>query len=285
MKKIMLRLVIVPLLSSLLLSNLLPLHSLLSIPAKLNQTEVTNAAKQWHEQLAQQPNFSQWKNATLSISALGPGTHGWLVLIKQKNDEVIGYMIIHALEQGGYALSEYGVGDPSSLQLITKYTDSFLYYGPFHSIIPLHANEAVAYIDPFLQEDFPIDRAAIEQAKKQYIEKGHGSSKQPALLTGVFSIDYFSPYDVMPWLTTDPLNYRFEDDTSVEVMIELGSQLRYTTESWNHCIFSAYSVTGYHEWNEIDLYIALQGENEQFTRYIPYDTLMDEGLFFDQSAY
>lgn len=284
MKKIMLQLVIVPLLSSLLLSNLLPLHTMLTAPIEIKQADITKAAKQWHEQLAQQASFSQWKNASLSISALGPGTHGWLVLIKQK-DDVIGYMIIHALEQGGFALSEYGTGDPASLQLITKHAESFTYYGPFHNIIPLTADGAISYIEPFLQEDFPIDATAIEQAENEYTEIGHGASKQPALITGMESIEYFSPYDVMPWLTTDPLNYKFEDDTSIEVMIELGSQLRYTTESWNDCIFSVYSITGYHEWNEFDLYIALQGENEQLTRYIPYATLMAQGLFYDRASY
>lgn len=284
MKKIMLRLVIVPLLSSLLLSNILQLHTIMSAPVEMKQQEITKAAKQWQEQLAEQTNFAQWKEASLSISALGPGTHGWLVLIKQKN-EVIGYMIIHALEQGGFSLSEYGSGDPASLQLIIDHTESLTYYGPFHSIITLAADGTDAYIEPFLQEEFPIEATTIEQVENQYTQIGQGASKQPALITGVDSINYFSPYDLMPWLTTDPLNDSFEDDTSIEVMIELGSQLRYTTESWNHCIFSAYSITGYHKWNEFDLYIALQGENEQLTRYIPYDTLMAEGLFYDRATY
>jgi len=289
MKKMMLRIVIAPLLTSILLSSYLPLNSLLASPKETiqsDQTEITKAAKQWHEQLMQQPSFSHWKNASLTISSLGPGTHGWLVLLKQKN-EVVGYMIIHAVEQGGYALSEYGTGDPASLQILAEHSDQLIYAGPFHSIIPVseEKNDAIAYIEPFLLEDFPIQKSDVEAASKQHTQIGQGASKQPALFTGIDSVTYFSPYDVMPWLTTEPLNYSFEDDTSVEVMIELGSQLRYTTESWNNLVFSVYSITGYHEWNEFDLYLALQSENDQLTRYIPYDTLMDQGLFYDRAQY
>lgn len=286
MKMKWLQLIVVPLLSSLLLSGLLPIHTLAGVNPPAERADLLETAEHWKEQLAQQDQFQQWQAAKLSISALGPGTHSWLALVTYEN-EVIGYMIIHALEQGGYELGEYGVGDVASLQYLADNSNQLIYYGPFHSIIKQEIQQTVQYIEPFLQEAFPIDRTTIEQAAEHAAstKKGHGTYKVPALITGADAVAYFSPYAVMPWLTTKPLNNRFEDDTSIEVMIELGSKLRYTTESWNHTIFSVYAITGYHEWNEFDLYIALQDENESLTRFIPYEALMLQGSFYDQAAY
>lgn len=281
MKK-QLQLIAIQLLTALLLIGFMSANSFTSAAAHVAKaSELSAAAEMWQQQLAKQQGFEHWEKATLSITALGPGTHGWLVLVKN-NNEVVGYMIIYAKEAGGYILSEYGSGDAASLQFLADHVASFSYFGPFHSIVQAEKKTTTCFIEPFMQEAFPITAQHIEQQQKlaEQAKAGHGTFKLPALITGSYTLSYFDPYETMPWLTREPLNKAFEDDTSVEMLIELDSHLQYTTESWNHAIFSVYSVTGFHEWNEIDLFLALQDSNESLTRYIAYDTLMEQGLFY-----
>lgn len=286
MKKNMLFLVL-KLVSTLLLTGLLPVHIVISTAVHTVQAkELMETARQWQQQLAKQQGFELWKDATLSVKALGPGTHGWIVLVKN-SDDVVGYMIVYATEDGGYSLNEYGTGDAASFQFLAKHIAEFGYYGPFHSIVSFSEKNAMSYVEPFFQEALPITQQQLTEQKQAWLQAatGHGASQQPALITGSFSLPYFAPYDVMPWLTGTALNDKFEDDVSVETIMELGSQLRFTTESWNDTIFSAYSITGFHEWNEFDLFLALQGDNDTLTRYIAYDTLMKNGNFYDKTVY
>lgn len=73
-------------------------------PAELRRFAEETAAK-----LAMDEPFRAWQGATFGYHPLGPGSHGWLVLVK--NGEVQhGYMVISVSEQGAYTLSEYGAG-------------------------------------------------------------------------------------------------------------------------------------------------------------------------------
>jgi len=273
------------LVSTLLIFGMQPsYHALVSALQTVPQNELNSTVKQWQQELAEQKGFEAWKNATVSIGALGPGTHGWLVLVKNGQD-VVGYMIVHATEDGSYVLGEYGVGD---LQLLAENSDSLLYFSPFHAVIAVEHSDESSYIEPFMQEQFPIMKShIIGQASQPHVKAEYDcvTSNSPALLTAALTRDYFSPYKVMPWLTGDALNKRLIDDYSIETSIELGSELRYTTESWNETVFSAYSITGYHEWNERQLYLALQDDNGELVRYIAYDLLMDEGYFYEPTIY
>lgn len=276
------------LVSTLLIVGLQPAYqAVVAAIQTVQQNELATAVKQWQQELAKQQGFEEWQNAKVSIGALGPGTHGWLVLVK-KGTDVVGYMIVHAAVDGGYILGEYGIGDVTSLQLLDEHSHSLQYFGPFHMILTLETSDGQSYVEPFTQEQLPLTKRHITgQTAQQYAEAEYDyvTSKHPALLTAALTRDYFSPYKVMPWLTGEALNKSMIDDYSIETSIELGSELRYTTESWNETVFAAYSITGYHEWNERQLYIALQDDHDELVRYIAYDLLMENGYFYEPTVY
>lgn len=72
--------------------------------------DLHETAQRWIRMIAEQHKLVPWQEAEYLIEPLGPGTHGWLVHVTD-GQSPIGYLIITALEEGGYRLAEYGVGD------------------------------------------------------------------------------------------------------------------------------------------------------------------------------
>lgn len=236
----------------------------------------------WVEELSLQPQFASWVDAKTSISPLGPGTHSWLMLVEHEQNGTVGYLIIHSDGNNGYVLGEYGIGD---LQTLSEQRLSLHYINPLHFTIVKTQKKQKTYSDPFSLEQYPLNTTLVSKMQKSIkTEKRHGISYSHALITGSNSVAYFSPYEKMPWLTTASLNDDFEDCVSIENLIDFGNELRYTSSTWNNKVESIFSVTGYHEWELFDLYIAIQQEDEHIIRYIPYDYLLEHGNFYDASS-
>lgn len=253
-----------------------------TIHANIQPLTVKEQGQLWVDELANQTDFADWKKAELSITPLGPGTHSWLMLIQHNKLGTIGYMIIHSDGNGGYVLGEYGLGTADSLQYLSANTFNLRYYNPLHLVVSQQVDNTNQYFEPFTTEQYDLSSSHLVKAKtaaEQQIR--HGLVFSHALLTGYEYESYFAPYDVMPWLTTTALNYDLEDCTSIENLIEFGSQLRYTSSIWSDQIEVIYSVTGYHEWELFDLYIQLQQADENLKRYIPYDFLLQSGSFYE----
>ncbi|HIW31644.1 MAG TPA: hypothetical protein IAA29_02555 [Candidatus Paenibacillus intestinavium] len=252
-----------------------------TIHANVQSLTVKEQGELWVDELTNQPDFANWKNAELTISPLGPGTHSWLMLIQHHKLGTIGYMIIHSDGYGGYVLGEYGIGSDDSLQYLSTNRYKLRYYDPLHMVVSQQVNNSNQYFEPFNSEQYDLSSKHLIEAKvatKNQIR--HGLVFSHALLTGYEYQSYFAPYDVMPWLTTVALNSEFEDCTSIENLIEFGSQLRYTSSIWSDQIEAIYSVTGYQEWELFDLYVELQQDDEHLKRYIPYDFLLQSGGFY-----
>lgn len=279
-KNPLIKMIIRVMIAFLLCSNLSILASV-TIHAKVQALSVKDQGKLWVDELSNQPDFANWKEAELTISPLGPGTHSWLMLIQHSKLGNIGYMVIHSDDKGGYVLGEYGLGSDDSLQYLSSNRYQLRYYDPLHMVVSQQVNKTNQYFEPFSLEQYDISSkhliAAKVSAQKQI---RHGLVFSHALLTGYEYQTYFAPYDVMPWLTTTALNSDFENDTSIENLIEFGSQLRYTSSIWSDQIETIYSVTGYHEWELFDLYIELQQDDENLKRFIPFDYLLQQGNFY-----
>ena len=94
------------------------------------QTELEQQVQAWANILVKQPPFQSWKSASKD-TPIGPGMHGWLVTF-QVNHKPVGYMIVNATENGGFSLSEYGVGDHPAYDPNTLY-QSMIRQGYFKS--------------------------------------------------------------------------------------------------------------------------------------------------------
>ncbi|MCR8655894.1 hypothetical protein [Paenibacillus endoradicis] len=252
-----------------------------TIHAKVHSLSVKDQGELWVDELANQPDFESWKEAELTVSPLGPGTHSWLMLIQHSKLGTIGYMVIHSDGKGGYVLGEYGLGSDDSLQYLSTNRYKLRYYDPLHMVVSQQVNNTNQYFEPFTSEQYDLGSKHLIAAKVSTQKQiRHGIAFSHALLTGYEYQSYFAPYDVMPWLTTTALNSEFEDDTSIENLIEFGSQLRYTSSIWSDQVEAIYSVTGYHEWELFDLYIELQQDDENMRRFIPFDYLLQQGNFY-----
>ncbi|PDO10088.1 MAG: hypothetical protein BLM47_09295 [Candidatus Reconcilbacillus cellulovorans] len=63
------------------------------------------------ERIAAAEGFADWLGAHLEIFPLGPGTHGWLVLLSRDNRRV-GFLTVYDDGRGGWTIGEYGHGEP-----------------------------------------------------------------------------------------------------------------------------------------------------------------------------
>lgn len=251
-------------------------------------------AQHFVDELTVQPHFAKWKQATLHISPLGPGTHSWLVLVKQQ-EQVVGYLVINAVEHGGYQLGEYGTGsqplfDEQTLQqsinrlelLQPANSTEALYVHPLIAAWKITSAEETYYTDAMTGEQLPVQPkdwfTAAEAPLSPAMQK---QAPADANLLKAVSLDSFNPYAKLPWLTKDPLPLSTSSYSSLFVNINDKEQLRYTAELFDHQMLYAWSVVGYNKWNSGDFYIALEAtEDGNDRRYIPLLLLLELGHFY-----
>lgn len=274
------------------------------------EQQLTELAEQWCKQLAADPSFATWRGAKLSVYPLGPGTHSWMVILSQQ-EERVGYFIIHAVENGGYTLGEYGL-DPyiSLLDSFEQQTSllpgtysnenneaaAFYYIHPFLAVYASN-NAAEGLYELFSSEQLPvtIDQFKVEaqssslkakQAELQALRNNKIATAGLSRLASFAHVEPFDSYASMPWLTKASLNQNYSlkdiDKLKAQIIktIQKDEQLRYVTEQYNGKVLFASSVTGYHQWDE-QLYVALSvPEHQTAVRYVPLPDLMAYGHFY-----
>lgn len=255
---------------------------------------IKQQAKSWINELASQSNFSNWKTAQLHISPLGPGTHSWLVLVKQQ-EQTVGYMVIHAVQQGGYQLGEYGTGDyplfdDRTLQLSLMQLELIhlidradpLYVHPLQAAWQITANKEVYYTDAFTGEQLPIDsKGWLQAANAEEDASMLGHIHAGAKLRTAVSIPSFDPFGRLPWLSGKPLELSNEDDMPLLNLLQDQLQTRYVTERFEGQMLYAWSVVGYQEWEDDHIYIALDSdEDDRGRRYVALPLLIEFGHFY-----
>lgn len=257
------------------------------------EQQLKELAEQWCKQLAADPSFATWRGAKLSVYPLGPGTHSWMVILSQQ-EERVGYFIIHAEENGGYKLGEYGL-DP----YITNENNEAAEFYYIHPFLAVYASSNVAegLYELFSSEQLPV---TIEQFKaeakssslkakqaelKALTNNGHAAASLSKLASFAL-IEPFDSFASMPWLTKDSLNqnYSLKELNTLKAQIikaiQKDEQLRYVTEQYKETVLFASSVTGYHQWDE-QLFVALSvPEHQTAVRYISLPDLMAYGQFY-----
>lgn len=258
--------------------------------------EVSHQAHAFAKQIAAQPQFAEWENAELTITALGPGTHSWLVLVKEQKT-IIGYMVLNATEAGGFQLGEYGIsseplfgGDSlqhSMLQLgLENGADNVnmerIYVHPLLAAWKISSGNTDFYTDAASGEQLPItntswDAASKDEQAQAALYQAHVEHK----LQKSFSLPSFDPFAKLPWLTSKPLIVNPVKYSSLLVKINGQQQLRYVAERFDGQMLYAWSVVGYHNWTSGHAYIALEADEESgLRRFIPLQLLLGLGSFY-----
>lgn len=264
----------------------------------LSDTPLETQAKEWINALAadggKSSPFAAWKNASLETVPVGPGTHSWLVLVKDKQ-LTLGYLIIHAKEEGGFALGEYGTGEwplfneqalnLSDIQLqttaITK--TERVYVHPLQHAWKVSSGTQVYYMDAITGEMLPAnDKSWRTQAESADAVLPTGLADSHGIITASLAFPSFNPYETLPWLTRKPISIQGASQLAVLLKgLNKDQKVRYTTESFDNKYRAVWSVVGYALWSDESLYVALDTDEDGVDRrYIPAEWLLALGSFY-----
>jgi len=254
----------------------------------------------WAKGLAGEPGFRAFADASIEVTPLGPGTHGWLALLKEPGKpNAAGYMIVHAVPSGGYQLSEYGLGEyypfaqqtlreglariglvehgKQPLRLERLYPNAML--AAWRITLPGIDAPAV-YLDAKTGEELPIDDVAW-QAQLSALQKDPAhmptAAVPPRQVVSSVSGTSFDPYARMPWLTRQPIE--LESASMLADKLKEGAELRLAFEWFDGGYLHILPVAAVHAWDDGTAYVAADQEGLRFLPYAtvvkPYGSLYD----------
>ncbi|WP_162037829.1 hypothetical protein [Chengkuizengella sediminis] len=251
----------------------------------------------WIKTLKLQEGFHEWEYASWKSYALGPGTHNRLIiLLSKKTKQEIGYLVVGADSKGNYKLVEYGAGEYPLFSLNTLQTTFDVTYlkdlnipeikdleiEQFVERIYPNALEAVwkvsiepytFYIDAKSGEIYPIDSDSINKTPREInytLYAGTTSYIQHSL-----EKEIFDPFEKLKWVSNDPQLVNSYEDFQKTLLNE--EEVTYTEKLFEQAVRMPLAVIGYHQWNEGQLYIAL---DQNGVRYIHFMSLYPYGQFF-----
>jgi len=247
----------------------------------------------WVSRLAEQKPFRLWPTADSQIEALGPGTHGWLVLFT-KEGKHIGYMVVHAVTDGTFQLGEYGVGPFPlfSRQLLIRSlidgglaTDSQIgsitvvkhYVHPFAAAWEVKVGEETYWLDAKTAEQLPVNMASWKKMFPEDLKLVTSEDKpDESSIEALRLNETFDAYEKLPWLTQET-PFPAKNAKLLQQRLDGSNQLRYVTEPFGEAMLYAVPIIGYQRWSNGRLDVAMDMEG---TRFVPIKALLNNGLFY-----
>jgi hypothetical protein len=280
----------------------------------LTAASLKEAVDQWIRTIGQENGYEAWRQATWSSYPLGPGTHGWIVLL-QAGGKDIGYMVIHAADPNQadkYRLTEYGSGGKPlfseqtlyqslvQLELIdSSYETERWYVDPLHALWKVRAGERHYYIDaksgellPDIPEDFFLD-SSIHIENRSNPDEEHVSEHSEGLLTSLHPkknvtsltsrhsikesliLPEFDPYDKLSWVKGSPSTFASISELRAELQQQ--RQFVFAAELYDSKVFVPLAITGYQRWSNDETFITLEQHGK---RAIPYALIVSQGKLF-----
>jgi len=267
------------------------------------QADLHETVAQWIRKIAEEHKLVPWQDATFHIEPLGPGTHGWLVHVLDQQTPV-GYLIIDALEGGGFRLAEYGVGERPIFHLETLRTSlvqigmiesqvtieqlsTMLVHPDESESVPSHADEHQPslviqrhYLYPFAaywkvrdeerKQTAYFDAFTGEQypLTKDPVSKSVDDIQYlPTMLTELkdkMQLPKFDPYEDLGWIVEDPIHVSTIDD--VIEPLRHKQRLTLTIELYDDLVLLPYPIIGYAQWDKAEAYLLIYSEG---LRYVP----------------
>jgi len=262
-----------------------------------NPSGLEETVKQYLLKLSAEPGMESWKQAEWTTYPLGPGTHGWVVILS-KNGSEIGYMVLYATPDGAYELGEYGTG------LSPLFSPHTLYRGLIrHELIPESADFAqfmkqTDLKDSRIYHDALFAFWKVNLAGRTYIFDAKTGEQLPVTEEQVDSLRPFrgqtvtvplpdkvldnfqrtpaDPYENLSWLAQQP----FEPDhfPSLKQTLQHAKRLLFVAEMFSGQVLKPFAIAGYQEWETAGPYLIV---DEEGLRYIPYSTAVRHGHFYD----
>jgi hypothetical protein len=242
-----------------------------------------DTVNRWKLTLAKEQGFESWEKATWSSYTLGPGNHGWAVILVNEGKE-IGYMIIHAAENGELRLTEYGTGSSPLFSLTTLYRSLIQlglipesikaerwYFGSLQGVWKITANQITYVLDAKTGEALPIESLPVMENEAILLPSStsfSGKLEEKLLPT-------FDPYERLPWVQGKPLAVSGLEE--LRIALQNNPKLTYVSELYEGKVTYALAVLGYRKWEKDDPYLILDHEGPC---YLPLHSALSRGKFY-----
>jgi hypothetical protein len=264
------------------------------VPDLRSESTLTATIDKWRVALAREEGFHNWQAAAWNSYPLGPGTHGWVVILTDHGEDV-GYMIVQAVENGSFRLTEYGTGNHPLFSLTTLYRSLVqqelipttitysdfiasetiakdrLYMDGLTAVWKINLNDQAYYVDAKSGEVLPLkeDPTPKLQADDIYLMttdlKEASTVMHPA----------FDPYEQMPWIVGSPLPVA--GLSALQSALDTDKNLTYVTELYGGQVTLPLAVLGYQSWQEGSSYLVLDHEGP---RYIQLPAALEMGHIY-----
>ncbi|KRF43528.1 hypothetical protein [Paenibacillus sp. Soil787] len=263
------------------------------LPELRSESTLTATINTWRTTLARESGFESWETATWNSYPLGPGTHGWVVILTDHGQDV-GYMIVHATDKGSFRLTEYGTGNNPLFSLTTLYrslvqqeliptTTSYsdfvqndaiildrLYMDQLTAVWKVSLQDQTYYLDAKSGELLPLKEDPAPRITEDRPEATNLSSKaQTALFPA------FDPYDRLPWVQGKPI--QVTKLSELQKALNTQAKLTYVTELYNGQVTLPLAILGYQQWADGDSYLTLDHVG---SRYVLLDNALKLGHIF-----
>jgi len=274
--------------------------SLIEPPVVSLTERFDQAVNEWIIQLSKQSEFKSWGKADWRREPLGPGMHGWIVLLSVKGKEV-GYLVVGAKPDGQFILTEYGAGEYPLFSENTLYRslvqqeliassmtfEQFIqsetireahYYAPFANIWSITLSGDDYWVDGKTGELLPLNAKLLSGLQQQLdtdIDRSEvNSTPFTSQLAHTLTLPDFDPYFSLSWLKAEPLIIK--DLQQLQTLLKEQTKLIYVTEPYEQTVLFAFPVTGYHEWCEGEPYLRVEHNGSRYVRAI---SMLQRGRF------
>ncbi|GIQ71307.1 hypothetical protein DUZ99_08400 [Xylanibacillus composti] len=249
----------------------------------------------WLKALSTEPRFQEWAHAARSISPIGPGTHGWVVMLSREQQE-IGYLVVHADETGQLVLSEYGVG-PHALFSMNVLKQQLLwnglaeragimpgqlstnqvrlhYWSPAEALFVIETVEGSYTVNAKNGEWYELEPALQLVEKRgdisqkvpavRHVHEGHAI--MPASIRS-HHLPEFDAFERTLWL--DGQELAPESFSELAAILDRGNRVIAATKAFDE-VWVTWPIVGYHLWDGEIPYLIVLDEGE---RYVPFDPM------------
>lgn len=252
--------------------------------------------ERWIHAIADQEHRNDWLDARWEKHALGPGTHGWVIVLKnKKSGDPIGYLVVHAADEKQWQLTEYGFDDYPLFGEETLY-DALVRDGL--------VSESTTALETFLDSiDAFVDRRYDHPLQSYWTVEINGSSYIYDAKTGEAytsehaksgSVDDFTPAPIVPtqlnvststkaeepfndvfWLLPSSSNENKSFHQLADAMME-GRNIVFVASLFAGQVKTPLSLTGIREWSSGSQAVAV---DHYGPRIIAFASLTKNGIF------
>ncbi|MFD0695900.1 hypothetical protein ACFQZT_17620 [Paenibacillus sp. GCM10027628] len=258
-----------------------------------SELPLADTINKWKLTLSREQGFGNWQQASWSSYPLGPGTHGWVIILGEAGHEV-GYMIVHAAEDGSFRLTEYGTGDSPLFSFTTLYralvqqelipatisltdfikddaiTKERLYMDSLTAIWKISMGGQTYYLDAKSGELLPLDH---DPAPKLADTQASGTKLQGSV--NGLTLPAFDPYERLPWVQGKPLHISSLNE--LQVALKQKSKLTYVARLYDNQVTLPLAVIGYKQWDHGEPYLAVDHVGP---RYILLKEALEQGQVY-----